>query len=96
MKDPKRECSYNFNGERKTGKTKEECAKLAARFDKILKEKERQMDSLSGRNIKETPKPNKKKKKVGKVVAKIKQSIKRGIARRKRKKASKRSYNPYD
>ena len=60
------------------------------------KEKEKQMDSLSGRNIKETPKPKKKKKKLGKIVTKIKQGIKRGIDRRKRKKASKRSYNPYD
>jgi len=92
-------CSYNFNGERKTGKTPEECAKLAARFKKLKERKEREFDSISGRsrdNIKETPKPKKKKKKLGKIVTGIKKGIKRGIERRKKKKASKRSYNPYD
>jgi hypothetical protein len=92
-------CNYNFNGERKTGKTKEECAKLAARFKKHKEQLQREFDSISGRsrdNKKETPKPNKKKKKLGKIVTGIKKGIKRGIERRKKKKASKRSYNPYD
>ena len=65
-------CNYNFNGERKTGKTKEECAKLAARFKKHKEQLQREFDSISGRsrdNKKETPKP---KKKVGKIVSGIK------------------------
>ena len=57
-------CSYNFNGEHVTGNTPEQCAKLAARFQKAKEKMERQFDSVAGRsrnNKKETPKPNKKK-----------------------------------
>ena len=95
MADPKKKCTYNFNGELKTGKTEEECAKLAKRFDKIVKESEKRMDSLSGRKN-TPPKPNKKKKKVGKIVTEIKDAIKRRIERKKKKKERKRTYNPYD
>jgi sugar-specific transcriptional regulator TrmB len=82
-------CSYNFNGVRKTGKTPEECAKLAARFDKILKEKQRQMDSLSGRKRKETPKPNEKKNSPSKIKKKATQLItnfknRRAVAKKRR------------
>ena len=57
-------CSYNFNGEHVTGNTPEQCAKLAARFQKSKEKMQREFDSISGRsrnNKKETPKPNKKK-----------------------------------
>ena len=50
-------CSYNFNGEHVTGNTPEQCAKLAARFQKAKEKMERQFDSISGRsrnNKKET------------------------------------------
>ena len=92
----KKTCSYTFNGERKTGKTPEECAKLAARFKKSKEKMEREFDSISGRsrdNKKETPKP---KKKLGKIVTEIKKGIKRKIEKRKKKKEGKRTYNPYD
>ena len=61
-----KECSYNFNGERKTGKTPEECAKLQKRFDKIVDKRKAEMDSLTGRKTKEKPNPDLKKKKTKK------------------------------
>jgi predicted DsbA family dithiol-disulfide isomerase len=61
-----KQCSYNFNGERKTGKTPEECAKLAARFKKSKEKMQREFDSISGRKRKEKPNPDLKKKKTKK------------------------------
>jgi len=61
-----KECSYNFNGERKSGKTPEECAKLQKRFDKIVDKRKAEMDSLTGRKTKEKPNPDLKKKKTKK------------------------------
>jgi hypothetical protein len=85
-------CSYNFNGENVTGNTPEQCAKLAARFQKAKEKMERQFDSISGRsrnNKKETPKPNKKKDSPSKIKKKTTQLItnfknRRAVAKKRR------------
>jgi len=90
-------CSYNFNGENVTGNTPEQCAKLAARFQKAKEKMERQFDSISGSkhfenkrsNKKETPKPNKKKDSPSKIKKKATQLItnfknRRAVAKKRR------------
>lgn len=93
----KKTCSYNFNGEKLTGNTDEECAKLKARYDKIISKKKAQMDSLKSNGItgkrKETPKPNKTnktKKKIKKKLTALQKLFKAKLEKRKALKKQKR------
>ena len=54
LKRPKKtpkECNYNFNGERKSGNTDEECAKLKQQYDKIVEKKKKEMEALKDNDM---------------------------------------------
>ena len=110
LKRPKKtpkECNYNFNGERKSGNTDEECAKLKQQYDKIVEKKKKEMEALKNSMTKPTdstktdkPKTTPKKdnafrdsKNDGNVASRFFERLK---ARKRSKRERRNSLNPMD
>ena len=102
MPDPKK-CTFRINGEvHSTGVGEKDCAAKRKAWNKFKKERNAKMREELGMRTQDStkttdPKPkNNIKKKAGKIVTELKKGLKRKSDRRKKRKNSKRTYNPYD